>query len=517
MNRQEASAEDKPPGESEQNYFEQAFEAVADTILFLDHSGSILQANPASSQMYGYSLDELKGFEAKKLFAPKDIYKFDLSLDRAKRLEKDSRFKALHFTKSGSERHVLVHAKVIAQNIPAVIILYIKDITQRVHTEDRLRKSRLEAEASDIAKSQFLANISHEIRTPMNVILGYASLLKDESLESMARAQFLESILNNGEALVKLIDRLLDISKVETGSLAVEKETFALYPALREIIRTVEARLEAKNIEFKLDYKLALTAQIKTDPNRLRQILINLLVNAVKFTREGSVELRVANESENRLVFQVIDTGIGIPKEEWKRLFNPFTQVDETITRNYGGGGLGLAVSKHLAKVLGGNLYVKKSLPGKGSVFEFWLESNCGEQTNGSIKDNEKFETLKAAKILLVEDMEENQTLIKHYLRELDCKLDVVSDGKEALDILKHKSYDLILMDLQMPRLDGFGATDLIRRKGLKTPIIALTAHSLKEDVERCLRSGFNAHLSKPIASKELLLKVRQMCAVKMP
>lgn len=491
--------------------YKSVFETVSDAILILDCEGVVKDANPAAVEMYGYAREELVGIPAKRLFQLRDSYKFDLSLDRAKRLQRESKFKAAHVTKSGETLHALVQAKV-SHHRPG-LNLFIKDNTQREHTEQRLRAAKVQAEASDIAKSQFLANVSHEIRTPMNVILGYAGLLKDSELDEQMRNDFVDSILKNGDSLVKLIDRILDISKVEVGSLNIERETFPLYPAVKDVINQLERQFSGKGIKFVLEFKLGLDRQIKTDPLRFRQVLLNLLNNAVKFTFEGTVTLLVEQGLDERLTFQVQDTGIGIPKEQWKKLFNPFTQVDASATRDCGGSGLGLAISKHLAQALGGNLFLKKSLMGKGSVFEFWIKSgvpahNLAETVSEQKTSKPSFETLKNAKILLVEDMKENQALIKMYLREIDCKLDIASDGKEALDKLSRHSYDLILMDLQMPRLDGFGATHLIRQKGLKTPIIALTAHAMKEDVEKCMRSGFDAHLSKPIRSKELLSKM---------
>ena len=216
--------------------------------------------------------------------------------------------------------------------------------------------------------------------------------------------------------------------------------------------------------------------------------------------------MKVFYGERDRLVFQVSDTGIGIPEREWKRLFNPFSQADESVTREFGGSGLGLAVSKRLARALGGDLLLKKSVPGKGSVFEFWIATANDDVKQAPKKQkSDAYKNLQQAKILLVEDVKENQTLIKHYLKEIDCQLDIAEDGREALEKLSERSYDLVLMDLHMPRLDGFGAAHLIRQKGLKVPIIALTARSMQSDVDKCMRSGFNGHLSKPVKSGQLL------------
>lgn len=481
------------------------FKYISEGIVALDKAGNILISNPAFLDIYGLQNADLDKLRIQNLFHAADLYKFEIASDRACRLGKESRFKAINKGQNGKTLQTFIKVCPFKIGANEGIVLIIKDNTQREKTEEKLRQMMVEAQAGAIAKSQFIANISHEIRTPMNMIMGYAQLLKSGGEKGGEAESFLDNILRSAEHLLGLIDEVLDISKFDVGSVKLETENFELLPFLKDALENKLRKVEEKGLDFSLEYHLPKGAIINTDPIRFKQIILNLMKNAIKFTERGSVRLNVLLNERNELLFQFIDSGIGIEKDQRKKIFSTFHQADETITRKSGGAGLGLALSKHLAKALSGDVRLRSTELNKGSTFEFCLKGSV-------LQPQSSFKNLKKAKILLVEDMEENQTLVKHYLRELDCNLQVAWDGEEALRKLEHESFDLILMDIQMPRLDGLAATSILRKKGLKTPIIALTAHSMREDIERCMRSGFNDHLSKPLRSDELILRVKEHC-----
>jgi len=383
-------------------------------------------------------------------------------------------------------------------------------------------------EASRV-KTEFFANMSHEIRTPMTAILGYAELLSDRRASQQDRALYLGMIQSNGEYLLTIINDVLDLSKIEAGKMSVERVACSPVELTAEVASLMRARALGKGLTFAVEYRGAIPERIQADPTRVRQILLNVVGNAIKFTEVGGVRLVMGMESDRpanrpRLQFDVIDSGIGMTDEQQSRLFKPFEQADSSMSRRFGGTGLGLAISKRLAEALGGTLTVRSAV-GKGSTFVLTLETGSLEgvafvspSINGgfvqSKRTKQKLPRLRG-RILLVEDAPDNQRLIAFYLRKAGAEVAVAENGKQACDLVRASAvvgngFDLVLMDMQMPELDGYGATAWLRSMGHRMPVIALTAHSLEGDREKCLAAGCSDFVTKPVDRKAVLLLLRR-------
>ncbi len=389
-----------------------------------------------------------------------------------------------------------------------------------------LEKAMDAAESANQSKSEFLANMSHEIRTPMGAILGYADLLDEADLTPTDHASHVDTIKRNGKHLLEILNDILDLSKIEAGKFSVESTDISLAQIINDVISLLRVRAIGKGIKLDSEYVLPIPSKIKTDPVRLRQILMNLVGNAIKFTEQGGVRILVRfdnRDPENhRVAIEIVDTGIGISEDQIDRLFKPFQQADYSMTRQFGGTGLGLAISKRLAQMLGGDIEVKSTLD-EGSSFIVSLKTNTppdvkmiGDMTeafdpSGSDKKPTKSKPIKiSGKILLAEDGPDNQRLISFLLRKAGLDVDVAGNGKIALDMAldalrNNVPYDLILMDMQMPEMDGYTATYQLRESGYDRPIVALTAHAMAGDKEKCLNAGCDDYTTKPVKKQELL------------
>ncbi|MCB9849641.1 MAG: response regulator [Phycisphaerales bacterium] len=404
-------------------------------------------------------------------------------------------------------------------------------------TMEQLQIATHDAEAASRSKSDFLANMSHEIRTPMTAILGFTDVLRstaDDQISVAQRKDAIETIERNGTYLLQIINDILDISKIEAGKLDVQNIRTPLVPVIAEICSLMKVRADLKNLPFSLAYTESIPECIHTDPIRLKQILVNLIGNAVKFTESGSVKLVVgfdSSDAESKIHFDVIDTGPGMTRAQLDKLFKPFTQVDTSATRSFGGTGLGLAISRRLAMMLGGSLTVA-SEPGKGSRFRITVST--GPLDGIRMLDNPleatsiKAEPAPAKKdtvlqlncrILLAEDGVDNQRLIAHVLRKAGADVTVVENGKLAVEAALGSAedypgdsallpFDVILMDMQMPVMDGYQATQVLRERGYTGPIIALTAHAMIGDRERCIEAGCSDYDTKPIDRIGLIKKI---------
>lgn len=386
-------------------------------------------------------------------------------------------------------------------------------------TSEELRHAAHAAEAASRAKARFLASMSHEMRTPLNGIVGMAQVLEQSELSPDQRSE-LDVIQSSSQALLSLISDVLDLAKIEAGRLDLEEVDFGLPELAHETLRIIGPNAKAKSIEVIAEIDDETPARVCGDPTRLRQVLLNLLSNAVKFTADGSVTLRVrpvpADEpGHHRVAFEIVDTGIGIDPSQKGRLFAPFTQIDDSTTRRYGGTGLGLAISRQLVECMGGTLDFD-SLPGEGTTFVFEIDVYEARSCALPIRSDARGEsdTTPALSILLVDDIKVNRLVARKLLEKLGHTVEEAGDGLEAVQAVEARSFDVVLMDLQMPNLDGVGATRRIRALGgdrARTPIVALTANALAGDREKTLAAGLDDYLAKPIARDGLIEVLRRV------
>jgi len=377
----------------------------------------------------------------------------------------------------------------------------------------QLEEARAEAEEANKAKSQFLANMSHEIRTPLTAIIGYAEALRHDDMSESEKTEAVDIITRAGRHLQDIINDILDLSKIESNHLETELVPTDPMRVLAEIDALMSIQAGEKGLGFSIHYEFPLPTRVVTDPTRLRQILLNLCGNAVKFTHTGEVCVTVSYRLEAaQMVFTVTDTGIGLSPEQQQRLFRPFTQADQTTTRHYGGTGLGLAISKQLAEKLGGSITVRSAL-GEGSSFTVviaaavcdaatWvhsLEQDDSTATEAASSDSVAAVPRLSGRVLLAEDNMDNQRLITMFLNNAGIEASVVTNGRLAVEQALAGDFDLILMDMQMPEMDGIEATKLLRAAGYGRPIITLTANATADDRDRCRAVGCDAFLTKPI------------------
>nr|CRH06855.1 putative response regulator receiver modulated histidine kinase with PAS domain [Candidatus Magnetococcus massalia] len=390
------------------------------------------------------------------------------------------------------------------------------DITAQKELELTLSLAREQAEEASRAKSDFLASMSHEIRTPMNTVIGMAEVLLETPIDADQR-HYLETLQHAGESLLDLINAILDLSKIESGKFEPLQENFNLHQLVEETCGVLEVQAAKRALTLELIIRPGTPRQVIGDPARIRQILINLIGNGIKFTKQGKVEVTLHLErtgSTAELMFSIEDSGLGIAPELQEKIFEKFSQLDSGMSRRHEGSGLGLTICKHLVDLLGGRIWLK-SRPGEGSHFYFTTPYQPGEAssqpTHPAATTERAQEQPQSARILLVEDSADNRMLIQTYLKKSPHILEIACDGQEAIDKSLHGGpFDLILMDMQMPVVDGYTATRTIRQREqqtqqLTTPIIALTAHALRDDAQRSLEAGCDAHLTKPIKKQTLL------------
>lgn len=372
----------------------------------------------------------------------------------------------------------------------------------------RLNVSEKKATEAAQLKENFMANMSHEIRTPMNAIIGFTSLLQKKKLDTEAK-EYVETIHNAGENLLTIINDVLDLSKIEAGMMRIESVPFNLIKLVDGIETMFSEKLREKELAFTVDVDESIPDWLLGDAIRLNQILVNLVGNSVKFTRKGSILLKVIKKETSAedisLQFIVRDTGIGMNKEKLTHIFERFNQAEDTITRTYGGSGLGLAIVKDLVELQKGTIEVE-SKPESGSTFYVTIPYKLAQEPVPADETEKHFNSTGInASILVVEDNEINQSLIRHLFNSWQLGYVLAANGKEAIDLLKHQSFDLILMDIQMPQMDGYTTTQLIRNElHLQTPVIAMTAHAVAGEKEKCIAAGMNDYISKPIREEQL-------------
>ncbi len=386
-----------------------------------------------------------------------------------------------------------------------------------------LSEAKLNAENASHAKSEFLANMSHEIRTPLGAVMGFADLVANDEITASEKQHYVAAIKRNGDLLSNIISDILDLSKIEVGKLKIECYDVLLEDILSDSKTLLDLIASEKGILLDFSMEEPVPRKINTDPLRLRQILLNIVGNSIKFTEHGSVVVTIKQVSRPdqhpQLAFVVKDTGIGISKEQAAKLFKSFSQADNSLVRKFGGTGLGLILSKRLATFLGGDVVLTESEIGKGSVFTVTVdpgpfqvsesvEFSPRKRSGSALLDGWRKVTLENVNVLIVDDSVDNQYLIGKILNLAGAKIDTAINGKIALEKAGAKKYDIFILDLQMPVMDGYETAIQLRKMGIKKPIIALTAYALKEVRQRCLDSGFNDFITKPINRGLLIEKI---------
>jgi signal transduction histidine kinase/CheY-like chemotaxis protein/HPt (histidine-containing phosphotransfer) domain-containing protein len=451
---------------------------------------------------------------------------FDSS-ERLNQVETEMALQRVHLKRVEVGLIVLV---VVAAGLFGMLFIRRIDAVNRrlAAARDAMQQAKEEAERASRSKSEFVSRMSHELRTPLNAIIGFADLLEQEPL-SASHKHYVHLINSSGQHLMELINAVLDHAKIEAGGLTLERISFDLRATIDAVSHMIAERANAKGLDFSTALVPATPQYIVGDPTRLRQVLLNLLNNAVKFTERGSVELRIAPD-DGRLVFSIRDSGIGMDAAARSRLFLPFSQADDSITRKFGGTGLGLIISKELVEAMGGAIEVE-SAPGVGTVFWFWLplqvaasETPASERAAAPGSD---LPTLVRGRVLLVDDNRVNQQLAGAMLERLGLPYECADNGRDALRRLAGADFSLVLMDMEMPEMDGISATREIRRneaaacasaehgQPARIPIIAMTANALQEDRERCFAAGMDGYIAKPVNLTALQNEVRRIFAAR--
>ena len=491
---------------------------ATDMIVKLDLQGCCEYVSPACRHMLGYEPEEMMQHRPGQLVHPEDVSQtsallqalFSGQLDRTASTYRVRR-------KSGEWIWVEANFQLVrdAAGQPAKIVGNIRDVTERQRQAEELKAAKEAAEQANQAKTDFLASMSHEIRTPLNGVLGYTDLLLQDDKLNDAQRRFAERIQGAGAALLTVVDDILDFSRIEAGRIELEPEAFSVSELIDNATSIARGLADKKHLPVYVELDNRLPAQVIGDQDRLRQILLNLLNNAVKFTPAGSVSLRVQQTGDQdgkcTILFSVADTGLGIPKEKQKLLFQRFSQADGSVRREFGGTGLGLAISKRLVELMGGEIGVHSD-PGRGSTFWFSVTLPKGNQ-DVQVSETRKPEQRpsRGARILLVDDNDINQEIAQSVLTAAGHQVDVVSDGTDSVMAVQAKSYDLVFMDIQMPVMDGMTATKHIRgleHPARNVPIIAMTANVLPQQVEAFKRAGMNDHLGKPFKREDMLAMV---------
>ncbi|MCK4658657.1 MAG: PhnD/SsuA/transferrin family substrate-binding protein [Phycisphaerae bacterium] len=547
-------------------------ESAQDAIIASDARGNIRFWNSAAEKIFGFAAAEAVGKNMMGLIAPPQYHHamrqgLDKFAHPGSGAAVGNTLELTALRKDGTEFPIEISISQYRDQDGFVAMAVVRDITDRKQVEHELHNSNArmgealkrekcasmqleaamqqlkaatqEAQAATRAKSLFLANMSHEIRTPMTAILGFADvLLENGNLDKapLERIEAAHTIKRNGEYLIRIINDILDLSKIEAGKMIIERISCSPCRIIDEVASLVRMRAEAKGLSLGIECLGSIPETVHTDPTRLRQILLNLIDNAIKFTSSGGIRLitSLVKDSgsetfEPCLQFDVVDTGVGIPADQISTLFEPFTQADSSTTRKFGGTGLGLTISKQLARLLGGDIEMVESQPSVGTRFRLTVSTG---PLKGVKMVTEPFSTsapapeapspaagaeqtnLHNCRVLLAEDGLDNQRLIAHVLKKAGAEVTVVENGKLAVDAaLEERAagnpFDVILMDMQMPVMDGYEATRLLRSQGYTSPIIALTAHAMAGDQEKCINAGCDAYATKPIDRKKLLQLIR--------
>ena len=504
--------------------FRTVFDSTNDAIFIADFDGRFLEVNQAACQSLGYSRDELVAMKIADIDSPESLA---LLPERMAMIRKHGTacFESVQLRRNGTPVLVELNERAITYRQTPALLGVARDISDRKKTETELQaraaemaRLKTEAENASRAKSEFLANVSHEIRTPLNGILGFTNLLSASEL-AVEQREYNDAVRSSAEHLLSLINDLLDFSRIEAGRLELDSVPFSVRTCVDEAVTPLLPLAEAKGLEMCVDVSEAVPQWIQGDPNRIRQILLNLMGNAVKFTKDGSVAVRVVVVEDSRsggdgggsaLQFAVTDTGIGIPEAQRQLIFEPFRQADGSITRRFGGTGLGLTISSRIVALMNGRIWLR-TCEGVGSTFYFTVplipavmavvgsrDFQCGPVPS----------TRTGLAILVGEDNPLNQRLIRRLLELRGHRVTICDTGEAVLRTRRDNEFDLVLMDVQMPEMDGLEATRRLRAEeaytGSRIPIVAMTACAMAGDRDKCIRAGCDGYLTKPLDVREL-------------
>ncbi|WP_131818142.1 PAS domain-containing hybrid sensor histidine kinase/response regulator [Planctopirus hydrillae] len=543
---------------SEVNRLAEIARRTANGVVITDRKGRVEWINEGFTRICGYTIEDLRGKKPGDVLQgphtnPEVIQRIGDAIRQGLPVTEE----VVNYSKSGREYYIRIEIDPLRDERGEIsgFMAIESDITEQHQHQEELKRHAEEmvrlrnaAESANRAKTDFLANMSHEIRTPMTAILGFTELLAENSdsagTTSAERVECIETIRRNGDHLLAIINDILDLSKIEAGMMTVEKIPTDLVHLLKDVESLMQFKATRKGINLRLNLVEPLPTIIHTDPVRLKQILVNLLGNAIKFTEHGEVSIKVhtdANPFPGLIVIDVVDTGIGMTSQQMSQLFGAFVQADTSTTRKFGGTGLGLRISKSLAQLLGGNITIN-SEPGKGSVFQLTISTGLAKAPQEVVTDNKpesatqrlvkeeaaveivKQLPLSGLNIALVEDGLDNQRLIAFHLRKAGADVAVFDNGKLALEAMTSDGtiqgslgnvglFDLIVTDMQMPEMDGYTFARSLRTKGFTHPIIALTAHAMEWDKKRCLDSGCDYYISKPVDRAALIDTCRNAVA----
>jgi PAS domain S-box-containing protein len=497
----------------------------------MDFDKCICFVNMAACRMFGYTIDEMMGENLHRLIAPSQYLNsfengFEMFRNTGEGVVVGRTVEIEGKRKSGNVFPVELSISSTELDGRWYAVGVIRDISDRKRIESEIIEARKDAENASRIKSEFLTNMSHEIRTPLNSIIGTAELLSETRLDDEQK-KYLKLMQESGKNLLILLNDILEVSQIEAGKITLDTVLFSLKNTVEKVHRLLNHRVLEKGLELTCEIQDNVPDLLIGDPERLVQIIVNLVGNAIKFTEEGSIRIeitRVQNTEKGVLLsFSITDTGIGIPQAKLDSIFSSFTQVDQSLTRKYGGTGLGLAISRNLVGLMNGEISVK-SLPGHGSSFTFSAEFGIASNPEGSSKEeSEKSDVrdgspgeLHSLRILLVDDSPDNRFLVRAFLKLEECHIEEAVNGHEAIQKYENSDWDVILMDMQMPEVDGYEATSRIREiesvKGMvHVPIVALTAHSMDSEVKKCLDAGCDVYLSKPIDKVSLIRTISEV------
>ncbi len=494
-------------------------------IVKLDRQFKVSLWNKAAQNLFGWEEHEVLG-KFIPIIPEREARAVQESLKKTILENKIIQDEVNRLHKNGSMVNVRIwNAPLAYETSEDAMLTMFDDNTERKKMMEELESAKQNALAANQSKSDFLARISHEIRTPLNAIIGFSEILSSEKIDDEERKIYLATVNKNGQFLSRLINDLLDFSKIEAGKIKFESKNINLQETFDDIIETARVNIVNKPVGIYLQpLAPAVPKYIRTDPLRFRQILLNLLSNSVKFTNEGTVSLFVdftpskEKQDEGLLVIKIKDTGIGMTETQSQLLFKPYYQAELNISRKYGGTGLGLSIAKHLAKLMGGDITLENTQPGKGSEFSIAIattrisaidpELKLAEAKDGTLKNSNEAQSLDGKNILIVDDSKDNLFLVSRILTKAGGHIDTAQDGAEGVQrCLQHK-YDVVLMDLEMPKMDGVEALHKLRSLGVHTHVIALTGHAYEDDRIKCLEAGFDDHISKPVDKKTLIASV---------